>query len=151
MRNRSSDLIHRSGWMPMWTIALVHIGDVTVYVTWYVLWRTQWTLTTGMMVVTIGVKPAHLQFHSGSCAGCKGFIIYWIRSFSDKGQRIRQGQTLLMLQPQRQRTVLLIISVFIITSLLEWTVAKLKYLQIYCSRYCNELCYTFNARFLTIS
>ena len=41
--------------------ARLHIGDVTVYVTWHVLWCTQWTLTTGMVVVTIGVEPAHLQ------------------------------------------------------------------------------------------
>ena len=53
MKIRSSDLIHRSGWMPMWTAtalvrrsARVHIGGVTVYVTWHVVWRTQWTLTS---------------------------------------------------------------------------------------------------------
>ena len=124
--------------------ARVHIGDVTVYVTWHALWRTQWTLTTGMVVVTIGVKHAHLQLSDSTMGPALwGFIIYW--SFSDKGQRIRQGQILLMLQPQRQRTVFLIISVFRITSLLEWTVTKLKSVQ--CSRNCNELCYTFNACF----
>ena len=75
MKIRSSDLIHRSGWMPMWTArdsmalvrrsARVHIGDFTVYVTWHVLWCTQWALTTGMVVVTIGVKPSPVlrQFH----------------------------------------------------------------------------------------
>ena len=135
MRIRSSDLIHRYGWMPMWAArdstalvrcsARVHIGDVTVYVTWHVLWRTQWTLTTGMVVVTIGVKPAHLQLSDSTTGPALGdFIIYW--SFSDKGQRIRQGQILLMLLPQRQRTVFLTISVFRITSLLEWTVTKQK-------------------------
>ena len=155
MKIRSSDLIYRSVWMPMWTArdstalvrrsARVHIGDVTVYVTWHVLWRTQCgTLTTGMVVVTIDVKPAHLQLSDSTmCSG--GFIIYW--SFSDKGQRIRQGHILRMLQPQRQRTVFLTISVFRITSLLEWTVTKFKSVQIYCSRNCNELCYTFNACF----
>ena len=50
-----------------------------------------------------------------------------------------------MLQPQRQRTVFLIISVLRITSLLEWTVTKCKSVQ--CSRNCNELCYTFNECF----
>ena len=40
-----------------------HILVVTVYVTWHVLWRKQWTLTIGIMVVvTIGAKPAHLEF-----------------------------------------------------------------------------------------
>ena len=40
-----------------------HIRVVTVYVTWHVLWCKQWTLTTGIMVVvTTGVKPAHLEF-----------------------------------------------------------------------------------------
>ena len=84
------------------------------------------------------------RFHNGSCA--VGVSLYW--SFSDKGQGIRQGQILLMLQPQRQRTVFLTISVFRITSLLEWTVTKLKSVQIYYSRNCNELCYGFNACFL---
>ena len=83
---RSSDLIHRSFWMPMWTARLtalvrrsarVHIGDVTVYVTWHVLWRTQWTLTTGMVVVTIGVKPAHLQL-SDSTMGPVLWGVYYI-------------------------------------------------------------------------
>ena len=73
---------------------------------------------------------------------------YRCQAFSDKGQRIRQGQILLMLQPQRQRTVFLTISVFKFTSLLEWMVTKIKSVQIYCSRNCNELCYTFNACFL---
>ena len=84
------------------------------------------------------------RFHNGSCA--VGVSLYW--SFSDKSQRIRQGQILLMLQPQRQRTVFLTISVFRITSIFEWTVTKFKSVQVYCSRNCNELCYTFNARFL---
>ena len=53
-----------------------------------------------------------------------------------------------MLQPQRLRTVFLTISVFRITSLLEWTVTKFKSVQIFCSRNYNELCYTFNACFL---
>ena len=39
--------------------------------------------------------------------GGGGVIIYW--SFSDKGQRIRQGQILRVLQPQRKRTVFLTI------------------------------------------
>ena len=90
----SSDLINRSGWMPMWTArastalvrrsARVHIGDVTVYVTWHVLWRTKWTLTTGMVVVTIGVKPAHLQLSDSTMGPALwGFhyilIIFWQR------------------------------------------------------------------------
>ena len=156
MKIRSFDLKHRSGWMPMWTArdstalvrrsARVHIGDVTVYVTWHVLWRTQWTLTTGMVVVTIGVKPAHLQLSDSTMGPALwGFHYYIYWSFSDKGQRIRQGQILLMLHPQRQRTVFLSISVFRITSLLQWTVTKFEFVQIYCSRNCNELCYTFNA------
>ena len=49
-----------------------------------------------------------------------------------------------MLHPQRQWTVFLTISVFRITSLLEWTVTKFKFVQIYCSRNCSEL---FNACF----
>ena len=127
--------------------ARVHIGDVTVYVTWHVLWRTQWTLTTGMVVVTIGVKPAHLQLSDSTMGSALwGFIIYW--SFSDKGQRIRQGQILPMLQLYRQRTVFLTISVLRITSLLEWTVTEFNFVQIYCSRNCNDLCYTSNACFL---
>ena len=65
--------------------ARVHIGDVTVYVTWHVLWRTQWTLTTGTVVVTIGVKPAHLQLSDTTIMGPAlwGFhyilIIFWQR------------------------------------------------------------------------
>ena len=101
-----------------------------------------------MVVVTIGVKPAHLRSSDSTMGPALwGFhYVYW--SVSDKGQRIRQGQILLMLQPQPQRTVFLTISVFRITSLLEWTVTKFKSDQIYCSRNCNELCYTFNACFL---
>ena len=85
------------------------------------------------------------RFHNGSCAAGVSYIliIFWQRP-----NKIRQGQIILMLQPQRQRTVFLTISVFRITSLLEWTATKLKSVQIDCRRNCNELCYTFNACFL---
>ena len=56
-----------------------HIRVVTVYVTWHVLWRKQWTLTTGIVVVvTIGVKPAHLELSDSTMGPVLWeFIIYW--------------------------------------------------------------------------
>ena len=49
-------------------------------------------------------------------------------------------EILLLLQLQRQRTLFLNIPVFRITSILERTVTKVKFVQINCSRECNELC-----------
>ena len=64
-----------------------HIRVVTVYVTWHVLWCKQWTLTTDIMVVvTIGVKPAHLAFGDSTMG-----LVLWEFHFlliSGRGQRI---------------------------------------------------------------
>ena len=149
------------GWMPIRTArdttctALVrrsarerHIRVVTVYVTWHVLWRKQWTLTTGIVVVvTIGVKPAHLELSDSTMGPVLSEFHYLLIIFSVAKAR----EFLLVLQIQRQRTVLPIISVFRIISILKLAVTKFKSVQIYCSRECNELCYAFNVFYLTIS
>ena len=102
---------NNTGWMPMRTArdttalvrrtVRVHNRVVTVHVMWHVLWRKQWTLTTGTrMVVNIGVKPAHLNSTIPQWVLCCGsFIIYW--SFCGKGQRTWLGQRLLVSQLQR--------------------------------------------------
>ena len=142
--------------MPMWTARLD--GHRQALSTCTHRWRHSIRHVTRIVTHTMDVNNRHggsnyrclactftiKRFHNGSCA--VGFSLYW--SFSDKSQRIRHGQILLMLQPQRQRTVFLTISVFRITSILEWTVTKFKSVQIFRSRNCNELCYTFNAHFL---
>ena len=67
-----------------------HIRVVTVYITWHLLWRKQWTLTTGILVVvTIGVKACTFRikrFHNGSCA--VGVSLFTDHFLSGKGQRI---------------------------------------------------------------
>ena len=114
-----------------------HIRVITAYVTWHVLWRKQWTLTTGIMVVvTIGVKPAHLEFSDSTMGPVLWEFHYLLIIFSVAEAR----EFLLVLQLQRQQTVFLIISVIRITSILEWVVTKFKSVQIYCSEECNELC-----------
>ena len=114
-----------------------HIRVVTVYVTWHVLWRNQWTLTTGIVVVvTIGVKPAHLELSDSTMGPVLWEFHYLPIIFSVAKAR----EFLLVLQLQRQRAVFPIISVFRIISILEWAVTKFKSVQIYCSRECNELC-----------
>ena len=108
-----------------------HIPVLTVYVTWHVLWCKQWTLTTGtMVVVTIGVKPAHLEFGDYTMGPVLWEFRFLLIIFSVAEAR----EFLLVLQLQRQRTVFFIISVFRITSILEWAVTKFKSVQIYCNR-----------------
>ena len=114
-----------------------HIRVVTVYITWHVLWRKQWTLTTGIVVVvTIGVKPAHLELSDSTMGPVLWEFHYLLIIFS----AAKAGEFLLVLQLQRQWTVFPIISIFRIISILKWAVTKFKSLQIYCSRECNELC-----------
>ena len=111
-----------------------HIRVVTVYITWHVLWRKQWTLTTGIVVVvTICVKPAYLELSDSTVLW---EFHYLLIIFSVAKAR----EFLLVLQLQRQWTVFPIISIFRIISILEWAVTKFKSVQIYCSRECNELC-----------
>ena len=114
-----------------------HIRVVTVYITWHILWRNQWTLTTGIVVVvTIGVKPAHLEFSDSTMGPVLWEFHYLLIIFSVAEAR----EFLLVLQLQRQCTVFPIISIFSIISILKWAVTKFKAVQIYCSRECNELC-----------
>ena len=120
-----------------WAARVRHTRVVTVYVTWHVLWRKQWTLTTGIMVVvTIGVKPAHLELSDSTMGPVLSEFHYLLIIFAMAKAR----EFLLVLQILRQRTVFPIISVFRIISILKLAVTKFKSVQIYCSRECNELC-----------
>ena len=67
-----------------------HIRVVAVYVTWHVLWCKQWTLTTGIVVVVIiGVKPAHLEFGDSTMGPCAAGVSFFTDHFlSGRGQRI---------------------------------------------------------------
>ena len=114
-----------------------HIRVVTVHITWHVLWRKQWTLTTGIVVVvTIGVKPAHLELSDSTMGPVLWEFHYLLIIFS----AAKAGEFLLVLLLQRQWTVFPIISIFRIISILKWAITKFKSLPIYCSRECNDLC-----------
>ena len=120
-----------------------HIRVVTVYVTWHVLWRKQWTFTTGIVVVvTIGVKPAHLELIDSTMGPVLLEFHYLLIICSVAKAREFLGEFLLVLQIHvlRQRTVFPIISVFRIISILKLAVTKFISVQIYCIRECNGLC-----------